>query len=172
MINKFLNFFVSSFGFECTSDFTDSMIHPKMLAITLPLAFISSTLELLLGLQSLTVIAFVILVTLELITGIVASKLRKEPIVSRKFGRFGLKVFVWLMLIFITNTMRIEYLNSEETFRSLASGFFTWLHGALFIYVIIEYLISVLENLGSITGKSKDNLVKSIISKLNDLLKK
>ena len=172
MINKFLNFFVSNFGFECTGDFTNSIIHPKMLGITLPLAFISSTLEMFLGLQSLTVVAFVILVTLELITGIAASKLRGEPIVSHKFSRFGLKVFVWLVLIFITNTIRLEYFGSEETFRVIAAGFFTWLHGTLFIYITIEYLISVLENLGSITGKSKDNLVKSIIGKLNSLLKK
>ncbi|NIQ13101.1 MAG: hypothetical protein GTO02_01430 [Candidatus Dadabacteria bacterium] len=43
----------------------------------------------------------------------------------------------------------------------------TWLHGALFIYVNIEYLISVLENLGSITGKDNSGLIKVIKDKLS-----
>lgn len=172
MINKLLNQFVSTFGFNCTGDFTNSIVHSKILGVTLPLAGISALLENSLGLQHLTLISFVVLVTLELLTGLIAAKVKGEQIVSNKFGRFGLKVLVWLILLYVTNSMRLEYSGSLESFRNLASGFFTWLHGTMFIYIVLEYLISVLENLGAITGKSKDNLIKSIIDKLNNLLKK
>jgi hypothetical protein len=54
----------------------------------------------------------------------------------------------------------------------LASGFFTWLHGTLFIYIVVEYLISVLENLGSITKEDENKtLVNLIVKKLNIFLK-
>jgi phage-related holin len=172
MINKLLNTLVSNFGFECTTDFSNSIIHNKLLLLTIPLAGLSSIIQNIFGLQSLTIVAFVVLVTLELITGLLASLSRGESIVSRKFGRFGFKILVWLILIYVINAMRLEYTNTGTNFDSLASGFFTWLHGTLFIYVVIEYLISVLENLGSITGGKKDNLIKSIIGKLNDFLKK
>jgi phage-related holin len=172
MIKKFLDYVVYNFGFESYTDFSDSMIHNKLLFLTIPFAGASAFLEYMVGLQSFTLIAFVVLVILELVTGLVASKNRGEEIVSRKFSRFGFKVFVWFLLIYIVNSMKLEYRNSDTDFGSLAYGLFIWLHGTLFIYIVIEYLISVLENLGSITGNKKDNLIKSIIRRLNDFIRK
>jgi hypothetical protein len=172
MISKFFNHLVSSFGFTCTGDFSNSIIHSKMLLFTIPLASISGILEYFLGLRSLTISAFVVLVILELLTGLVASKKRGEEIVSHKFSRFGFKVFVWLTLLYIVNATRMEYSTQETNFSEIASGFFTWLHGSLFIYITVEYLISVLENLGSITNDNEHKtLIDIIIKKLNDLLK-
>lgn len=172
MINKFLNHFVNSFGFSCTNDFSGSIVHANLLSITLPLAGISAILESLMGLHSLTIIAFVVLVILELITGIAASRSRGEKIVSHKFSRFGLKVFVWMSLLFVTNSMRLEYDGHKDLLSVLSTGFFSWLHGALFVYITIEYLISVLENLGSLTNeKNKKTLITAIINKLNSFLK-
>lgn len=171
MISKFFNHLVNSFGFNCTGDFSNSIIHTKLLAVTIPVAGFSSLLEITLGLRHLTILAFVVLITLELLTGLIASKIRGEKIVSHKFSRFGFKVFVWLILLYVINTMKVEY--SQQTnnnFTSLASGFFTWLHGTLFIYIVIEYLISILENLGVITKKKNDNIIKTIIKKLNNFL--
>lgn len=170
MINKFFTHLVNSFGFNCTGDFGSSIIHSNLLIITIPLAGFSALLEASLGLRHLTILAFVVLVTLELITGLVASKIRGEKIVSRKFSRFGLKVFVWLTLLYVVNAIKIEYSDQGGNFSNLASGFFTWLHGTLFIYIVIEYLISVLENLSVITGKNNDTLITKIIKKLNGFL--
>ena len=107
MINRFLNHFVSCFGFDHVSDFNDSIVHSKLLMLTLPLAAISGFVESFMGLHGLTVLAFVILVVLELVTGLVASKSRGEKIESHKFSRFGLKVFVWITLIFITHSLEL-----------------------------------------------------------------
>lgn len=170
MISKFFNNLVNDFGFNCTGDFTDSIIHTNWLTLTIPLAGFSALAESFFGLRHLTILAFVVLVTLELVTGLVASKIRGEKIVSHKFSRFGLKVFVWLTLLYVVNAIKIEYSSQMGNFSSLALAFFTWLHGTLFIYVIIEYLISVLENLGVITGKNNDTLVTKIIKKLNSFL--
>lgn len=171
MINRFLNHFVSCFGFSCTNDFNGSFVHANLLAITIPVAALSSFIESIMGLHGLTVLAFVSLVILELITGIVAAKGRGEKIVSHKFSRFGLKVFVWLTLLFITNSLRLEYDGEDDMLSRLTGGFFSWLHGSLFVYITLEYLISVLENVGSLTNeKSKKSLINTIIKKLNGFL--
>jgi phage-related holin len=170
MFSNFFNQIVSNFGFKCTNDFSNSIVHNKLLILTLPLAGITSIFESMLGLQNLTVMAFLVLILLELITGLIASKVRGEKIVSNKFGRFGLKVLVWMTLLYITNSIRLEYINVENNFDTLASSLFTWLHGTLFIYIVLEYLISVLENLSVITGDSKKSLINTITNKLNSFL--
>ena len=161
----FLNYIVTNFGFTCTSDFGSSLIHKNWVLGLIPLAGLSSVIETMFGLQGLTVLAFVVLVILELLTGLIASKVKGDPIVSKKFGRFGLKMLVWLTLMFIINMLKKEYVDSEGNFSDLAAGLFTWLHGTLFIYVNLEYLISVLENLGVISGSNNDGLIKQIRNK-------
>lgn len=171
MINKFFNYVVTNFGYECTSDFSDSIIHSRLLMFTIPIASISAFIEKMVGLQGLTVLAFVSLVILELITGIAAAKSRGEKIQSHKFSRFGLKVFVWMTLLFITHSLQLEYSGDKDVLSNLTEAFFSWLHGALFVYVSLEYLISVLENIGSLTNeKEKKTLITAIINKLNSFL--
>jgi len=171
MINKFFNYIVVNFGFDCKEDFSNSIIHNNLLAITIPLAAISSVVESLLGLHSFTLVAFLSLIMLELITGLIASKVNNIKIESHKFSRFGLKILVWLTLIYISNTLIKEYNGEGGMLNSLGTVLFTWLHGTLFIYITLEYFISVLENLGVITGKSNKTLIGSIKDKLYGFLK-
>jgi len=64
--------------------------------------------------------------------------------------------------------LKKEY-HDEGLFDGMASVLFTWLHGTLFIYINLEYLISVLENLGIITGKDNDGIIKMIKKKFKGL---
>jgi len=169
------NHIVTNFGFNDLTDFSNSLVHKtcpfsskSILLTMLPIAGISSVVETIFGLQGITVLAFVVLVTLELVTGLIASRSRGEAIVSKKFSRFGLKVFVWLSLLFVLNALKKEY-HDEGLFDGMASVLFTWLHGTLFIYINLEYLISVLENLGIITGKDNDGIIKMIKKKFKGL---
>ena len=56
----------------------------------------------------------------------------------------------------------------------MAYALFSWLHGALYVYVNLEYLISVLENLEVISGSdpatSKLNLIKKKLTTFIDKL--
>lgn len=164
-MKSLLNYIVVNFGFMDLSDFSTSLVHRNWILGLISLAGISAIIETMFGLQSLTILAFVVLVMLELLTGLIASKVKGNPIVSKKFGRFGLKMLVWLTLMFVINSLKKEYVDSEGNFSELAAGLFTWLHGTLFIYVNLEYLISVLENLGVISGRNNDSLIKLIKNK-------
>lgn len=171
MIKNFFNYVVTNFGFEDLSDFSSSLLHSKLMLFTLPLAGLSSIIENYFGLQSLTIFAFVLLVTLELITGLTATKISKIKIESKKFGRFGLKVLVWLSLMFIINSFKLEFLGHEDSLGTIAYSLLNWLHSTLFIYVCLEYLISVLENMAVISGKKNSYFVGLIKERFKSLFK-
>jgi hypothetical protein len=173
-MRNFFNYIVTNFGFSDCHEFYNSILHPNLTYLTIPLVGISSVVEKYFGLEHLTIISFVILIFLELVTGLMSSKIRKVKIESRKFSRFGLKVLIWLFLIFITNSLRMEYQSNKDIAGVIAYTMFNWLHTFLFIYINMEYLISVLENLGVITGNKKQttNIIKMIKNKLYDSLKK
>lgn len=173
-MKNLLNYIVTNFGFTNSSDFVCSFLHINLLTITLPLAGISVGIEKYFGLEYLTIISFGLLIFLELVTGLLSSKVRKVKIESKKFSRFGLKVLIWFSLIFITKSLMMEYKQYTDTVGVLAYSMFNWLHTFIFIYINMEYLISVLENLGVITGNKKgsDTLIKVIKGKLISFLKK
>jgi hypothetical protein len=107
--------------------------------LTIPFAGISAIVESLFGLQSLTILAFIVLITLELLTGLIGAKVLNK---------------------------RIDF------FGDVAYQLLNWLHGTLFIYINIEYLISVLENLGTISGREHDSIIDVIKDKLKSFITK
>lgn len=167
-MRNLFNYIVTNFGFSDCSEFVNSFIHLNLITVTLPIVTVSSIFEKYFGLEHLTMISFLLLIILELLTGILSSKMRGIKIQSKKFSRFGLKVIVWLSLIFIVNSFRLEYKTHTDIMGTLGFTIFNWLHTFLFIYINMEYLISVLENLGVITGNKKNTgtIVKLIKDKL------
>lgn len=155
--NMLLDRFVHNFGFDSRYDFKTSFLHMNLMSVTIPTAVISSFLEQYFGMHTITMVAFFILITLELFTGIIASKVRNIPIQSKKFSRFGFKLGIWVSIFFILHTMKLQYVGT-----SVVAGIYGWLHNGIFIYVTMEYLLSVVENVSVITG-DKNNVILSMI---------
>jgi hypothetical protein len=133
----------------------------------LVISSVLTTVAELLGMKSLTVIAFVVLCTLELSTGIIASVfIKKEKFKSSKASRFTIKLASIMIVFFVLNSFYLQYKESN----SIASGFFEWLYLAVLIFFALEYLVSVLENIAVISGQSTNVLVASIKKKLNKIL--
>ena len=174
MIKNFCNYIVTNFGFNGVEDFYSSTIHHNFTILTIPIALISSIIQNVTGLQYLTLLSFAVLILMEFITGIYASKIKNLPIESRRFSRFGLKLMVWISLIFIINSLKLEYSGKTDITSLMAAALFSWLHSALFVYINLEYLISVLENLEVINGTdsatSKLGLIKKKLSTFIDKL--
>jgi hypothetical protein len=169
IIESQLDLFVHQFGFANLSDFVTSLVHPKLLLFTLPFSILSfsifATLEVWLGLSSMAIVGFIIAAILELVTGLCASVVKGIPIVSRKFSRFGLKIFVWLGLLLVTNSFYLSYVDHPDVLSEISEYFFYTLHNILVIYIMTEYIISILENLSAINGKSDSILTSFIKSK-------
>ena len=172
MIKNFVNYIVINFGYHGVEDFYTSTIHHNLTILTIPVAIIGAIIEKYTGLHYITLLSFGILVLMEFITGISASRIKNIPIESRRFSRFGLKLMVWVSLIFVINSLKIEYNEKTDMTSLMAHALFSWLHGALYVYVNLEYLISVLENLDVISGNdaatSKLSLIKKKLSTFID----
>lgn len=160
---------IESFGFKQHGDLLNSLfpsIKYQILGFTITLSAISSFANKLFGLEALTILAFVFMLMMEFASGIIASKIKGKRIESRLMGRFLVKVFLWLTCLFFIHTLQMDY----EAKSKLIAGSLQWLHSGLMIYVSLEYLISILENIAVISGKSNDVLIKYIRKKINQLL--
>lgn len=167
-LHSFLNYFVGHFGFDNAADFFNSLIHSKLLLITVPMsAAVYAFVEQWFGFSAAIFISFVVMATVELVTGLWGAKAKGIKIESRKFGRFGLKLLVWLSLIMVANSFATSYADLEGFQNGLIYQIFSWLHGVLLVYISFEYLISILENLGKITGKSQNRLIAFLNKKMD-----
>jgi hypothetical protein len=164
---KLLSRFVQGYGWETVQEFILSLSPSVKYHLTFPLLYVSwfaAGIEFLLGVKGATAVAFCVLATIEVTTGIYASlAVRKENYQSFKIGRFSIKLFVVLAIIYILNTFAKEFKDSY----TLVSDAFEYLRIGFFAYSAQEYLVSVAENLSEISGKEKTFIItqfKNILS--------
>lgn len=166
---KTLNTIVGFFGFDSFLEFSQSFISIKYLILTIPISLIMggviSGVETWFGLKVATLGAFVFLLTIELISGIWASIIKGRKISSHRFSRFGMKLFLWLSFFLILNTLK-----RQQSDPSIVHFLYSWLFSMTMVYVCLEYLVSVIENIGVISGKSKLQLINKIIKKIKNLI--
>ena len=150
---------LKSFGFRDVPDFVASCFHINLLKVTVPASVITGAVEYYMGLKALTIFAFVVLLVMELISGVVASVTsRKQKLSSLRFSRFIFKVFLWLVCFFIINSFALQY---EE--GTMMRAVFEYLHNTIVIYLCLEYLLSFIENIGEIGGRSSVRLIRMIL---------
>jgi len=164
---------VQNFGFIDLSDFLHSLFHPKMLFLTIPTMFTFSALILFVetwfGLSYTALVGFVVAAILELVTGLWASRVKGHSWESRKASRFGLKIVVYLGLMLVVNTFKLSFADASGFLNPVVNTIFYVLHTLLVVFVSFEYIISILENLSTITGKSNNKLLQ-FMKKLFDKL--
>ncbi|MFC4262467.1 phage holin family protein [Ferruginibacter yonginensis] len=157
------------FEWNTTFDFLQSLLPSIKLQITIPLLFTGSFLGVvsdLMGVKINTVLAICVALFAELVSGVYASIKRGENIRSGKFGRFVVKAFVWLLSIFIVNAFCKEF---SSDVNPLTSEVMQWVRSAFLMTCFLEYMISINENMESITGK-KSVFIKIFKQKLTDLI--
>lgn len=171
-MKNLLNYVCNTFGFsDFSNDFLNSLIHFKFLLFTLPSSLIIfGFVEKIFGVSAAIFGSFIALAILELVTGLTASRIKKIKWESKKIGRFGLKILVWLTLIGVAHSFVLGYSQLQGLQNALVYQLFSWLHGVLIVYVSFEYLISVMENLAVITGQSNNKLLSFIKRKFDGFL--
>lgn len=118
------------------------------------------------GLDDTAFLALLIVFIMELVSGITASRIRKERFSSVKLSRFSLKVACYLVLIGVTYAM---YLSFQHHADFLASVIFDWMHIFLVVQIVFENIISILENVAVISGKDKSAWINKLKGKLDTL---
>lgn len=106
------------------------------------------------------------LALLEVTTGIYASVVvKKQKLQSGKMSRFLIKLAIMLICLFVLGAFAREYKNT-----SILGDLFQWMRDGVFTFTVIEYLVSVLENLSAISGKPNNRLLGAIKNKMDSFL--
>jgi|GEM_PF-1511594 len=150
--NIIMHFF-DTFGFSNLKDFVLSTFTLKLMPLTIPFAAISGIVEVVFGLKLLTVAAFVLIMMVELISGLYLSLIiRQQKFSKKKFSRFGFKGFVWFSILFM-----LQQFKRQADYDDMAIiVLFEYLHTTFITYVSIEYAIGTIQNLSKIMGKEDD----------------
>ncbi len=158
--------FFKIFEWNTATDFLNSLIPSIKLQVTVPLLSLGSVMGLIsaiMGVQADTVFAICVALFAELISGIYASVKRGDRIRSGKFGRFVVKACVWLMCVYIVNAFCKEFAaNKSEVMDVLMK----WVRSAFLMTCFLEYMISINENMESITGR-KSIFIRLLKEKIN-----
>lgn len=120
------------------------------------------------GIDTLAFSALIIAFIAELISGLLASNVKGEKISSMKLSRFSFKVFYYMVLIALPYLMSESF---EARQKIVPAAIFDWLHVFLVSQIVMENIISILENMAVLGGKDKTHWISKIQDKLNGLLK-
>lgn len=169
-MNLFFEKLLKGFDYHSWLEFGQSVVPSTKYSLTICAAMISGVfppLDRLFGLDGYAFVALLIVFLTELATGVGASFVRKEPLSSMKLSRFTFKLACYLVLIFVPYVMSLSF---KERGSTLAATIFDWLHIFLVIQIVLENIVSILENLSVLSGKDKTHWISKIQTKINGLL--
>lgn len=142
--------FITEFGFCNVNQFYESLIRPKLLSFSIPFSFMGAFLQFVFGLKPIVLMAFVTLLTLELISGIFASWIEGRKITSKRMKAFLMMLFVWLCILFILNGFKQHFLDTA------IEPIFDYLFTAVVLFVNVIYFKSIWENAGRIMDRREE----------------
>lgn len=167
MLLEFIRRFLGTYSFTSIHDFMLSL-HPSFkYGLQVPLISISGVVAVLsriLGFGPAIVVAMVVAVLVETYTGIKASRIQGIKFESFKFSRCLLKVFIWYTLIYITNSFALECASKDTVLNDIGATFFEIVRLLILAYFVLEYVVSIMENLAVIDGKPKTQFVDALTS--------
>ena len=79
-----------------------------------------------------------------------------------------------MSLIFMANAFYIECHDGQQWYDTLGEYFFAIVRLLILAYFVVEYVVSIMENLAVIDGKPKTmfiDAVKSLLSSMIDVMK-
>lgn len=155
---------LASYGYESGNDLLVSLMPSVKYSasfLVISVASIGVFLEQYFGLSVASLIAFVVVMPVELISGVQASK---EPFNSRKFSRFLFKLFYYLVIIYVTHTMAESFFSKDS---NAVGSLFEWMNHILIVHIVGENIISITENIAAIEGKEKSFYITLIRKKIN-----
>lgn len=173
-----LDYMVQTFGFSSVKQFIKDTFPMTGLKIIIPLSFICALAKLIFGTPLEYLIFIVLGIAVEVGMGAYAAVVIKgESFNSRKFGRFAVKIVVFLATILITNLLRVSFLKLDIQSEPLRI-FINYTLDTLFCFSLLLiglYLVlSIAENGAKMKISffvSLAKILKININKVEDLAK-
>lgn len=166
-IIQYITKFLHSYDYASIKEFTLSLCPSFKYNLQMPslsLSVILAVVSKYLGIGPVVVVAMFVAVLTETLTGIGASKKLKQKFESFKFSRCIIKVAIWMVMIYIANSFALECEFRSGWIYALGKIFFDIVKLFILIYFVIEYVISIMENLAVIDGKPKTQFTDTLSS--------
>ena len=137
-----------SAGYKSTDHFLNSSFHPNLLGfgatLSTILASIAYYFNAVFGIELPVGIVLVILFSLEMFTGIKASRKENKSFDSELFGKGWLKLLVYMIMIGCSIILSIYI--PVKSFFTWNFNIYSWLHYGFYNFIIINLIWSNLEN--------------------------
>lgn len=162
---KFIPRFLETYEYSSIEEFIYSMVPSfkyKLQGLTLTLSFLAAGIDHLFGIGPALAIAMVVAIIVETWSGIKASRKNGKKFSSFRFSRCIIKVFIWFSLLYIIHAFESDFSEKPGIMADAAQLFFQFIFIMVLTYFMIEYVTSILENLGTISGKNKTALIEVI----------
>ena len=169
-MKNYFNSILEGFEFSDKLDFVQSIaptFRYDLLLLIPMISFPLATISKIFGLDALAIGALLVVMLLEVCSGLYASRIAKIPFSSRKLSRFTFKVACYLVLISVPYLFFVNY---QQRGNHLAASIFEWLHVFLVTQIVLENIFSILENIAVINGQSKTYWIEKIKKKINGML--
>lgn len=157
--------FLATYRYDSIEEFLLSLAPSfkyNLQSFTITMSLIAALIDRVLGIGPALAIAMFVAVLIETITGITASKKRGIPFESFRFSRCILKVAIWYSLLYVTHAFEMDFAIKTGVFYIAVHLFFQLVFIAILSYFLLEYITSILENFGIITGKGKESLILTL----------
>lgn len=174
---KFLYKFLDSYAYSSPREFCESICPSwkyQLQYLSFFLSGISGVVSYLFGFGPALAIAMLVLIIVEVRTGIKASRCEGKNFESFKFSRCILKLAFWAIIFYTIRQFENEFAHKTHLFDILAHSFFKILFLFALSFFAVEHLTSILENISVIDGKPKTALievVQQMWKKFTDALK-
>lgn len=179
MTNWFLRI-LATYNYHRVSGFIESVVPSLKYQLTKPIVALSITypgaaallgmffpaVDATLGIDGGAFLVLMVAFVTELVTGIVASHIRKEQFSSLKLSRFTLKVCIYLVIIAIPYHWQESFTSHHKEIMAASFG---WLQNFLIVQIVFENLVSILENMAVIYGNDKTAWINKIRDKLTSM---
>lgn len=169
-MKKLFDHFFAGFDYENSHEFLLSLIPTIKYQLGTIVIFtfsFSAIIDQVFGLDAAAVLALILAMCVELISGIYASSVLAVPFNSKRLSRFTVKSACYLILIAVPFLLQKSYIKHDNSVASMAFG---WLHVFLVTQIAIEHIVSILENVAVISGKPKTYWVTKIKSKIDEIV--
>lgn len=167
-MKDFIERLLLTYDYESIGAFGESLAPSTKYATLTPIILSISSMAVIptkiFGLSEYAFGALLVMMVVEMVSGIIASRVKKETYSSTKSSRFGLKTAQYLVVI------GVPYLFAESfkmQGKEMGATIFDWMHIFLTVQVVQENLVSILENSAVISGKSKTHWISKLSDKIN-----
>ena len=166
MLNT-INYLLKGFGFVSVDDYCQSVCHAGLGLINIAkagliLGTIAAFIEAFVGITPMAYLAFIMLVIFEFFTGVRASIKQGKKIESRKFGRMIVKLSTYTTVLGILNLLKVNL--NVFSIMGTTVNIYEWIHYVVLNMILIQLIISVIENLSRM-GMMEANKILVVIKR-------